>query len=383
MADTLQFTKAALEALAPAAKVLEVRDAKQPGLILRVTPAGSKTFYFYRWTKGAAKRHLIGRFPGITIERARDMAKRYDANVAEGGDPTARRGAAKVGQTLDDLFEWWAAAHGIRKASATRDRQQYELYVRPVLGARRAAEVTRGELRELHATIGQRAPVAANRVLALVRAVYNRALDDEVLQGANPATRIKPFQELARDRRLTRAEADALFVALAATDSQQLRDLVLLLLFTGQRKTNVMAMRWEQLDLDAALWRIPKTKNGRPQLVPLLDAELAILRRRKANVVGPWVFPGRGDGGATGHLVEPKNGWRGVLKRAKLDGTDLRMHDLRRSLGSFMVDTGASLEVIGKTLGHQSPAATSIYARLSLEPVKEAKARALAAMTCG
>jgi integrase len=378
MAETFQFTKEKLEELEKAApgKTYEVRDQGVPGLILRVTAAGGKTFYFYRWTDGKAARHMIGKFPDVTIVLARRKAKEMTGQVATGQNPS--EDTKRDEWTFSELFDWWEKHHASRKKSGDRDREQYDLHLKS-LGRRRLSDIKRSDLRELHADLGKRAPVAANRVMALARAMFNRAIAEEVFDGANPAQWIKPFPELARDRVLSRDEADKLFASLEACDSQQLRDLIQILLFTGQRKNNVLAMAWVDVDLDEKVWRVPMTKNGKPVLVPLLDAEMVILERRKKSVQSKWVFPGR-TGGATGHLVEPKNGWKVIVKRAGLEGTDLRMHDLRRSLGSFMVNSGATLNVIGKTLGHKSQAATEIYARLSLEPVKEAKAKALEAM---
>jgi integrase len=88
-----------------------------------------------------------------------------------------------------------------------------------------------------------------------------------------------------------------------------------------------------------------------------------------------WVFPGDG---ITGHIVEPKNGWRSFLKKTGLK--DLRMHDLRRTLGSYMAMNNQSLQIIGKVLGHKSHTATQIYSRLATDPLKHAMETAQASM---
>lgn len=111
-------------------------------------------------------------------------------------------------------------------------------------------------------------------------------------------------------------------------------------------------------------------------VVPLVELAVAILQGRLETSTGsPWVFPGRSK---TGHLVEPKSAWKRICKRAGLE--DVRIHDLRRTLGSWQVATGASLPVIGKTLGHTQPKTTQIYARLQLDPVRQAVEAATAAM---
>ncbi len=118
------------------------------------------------------------------------------------------------------------------------------------------------------------------------------------------------------------------------------------------------------------------TKNGTAQTLPLEAAEIEILKRRKRDSEAPWVFPASRS--ASGHFNKPDAGWKRILDRAGIK--DLRIHDLRRSLGSWMVDTGASLAVIGKALNHQSQTTTAIYARLSHQTVREAKSRAIGAM---
>lgn len=125
------------------------------------------------------------------------------------------------------------------------------------------------------------------------------------------------------------------------------------------------------------MWTIPaaKAKAGEVIRIPLSSVALQILENRKLTSASEWVFPGRGK---SGHLEEPKTAWKRILKRAEL--TDLRLHDLRRTLGSWQAATGASLPIIGKSLGHKSLAATQIYARLDLDPVRAAVNKATSAM---
>jgi integrase len=135
-------------------------------------------------------------------------------------------------------------------------------------------------------------------------------------------------------------------------------------------------MRWDEVNLDEGVWRIPLTKNGEPQNVTLSPEALAVLKgRREVSGKDDFVFPGRG---ARGHLVEPKKGWARVLQRAGI--TNLRIHDLRRTLGSWQAKTGASLAIIGKSLNHKSHQSTAIYARLDLDPVRHSVNTATAAM---
>ncbi len=135
-------------------------------------------------------------------------------------------------------------------------------------------------------------------------------------------------------------------------------------------------MKWIDLDLLARYWRIPETKSGSVVVVPLVAPAVAILENRRKSANGcPWVFPGHRKGD---HLRSPKDSWERILKAAKLD--NLRPHDLRRSLGSWMAGQNVSLTIIGKVLGHKTPQATMIYSRLAMDPQRHAMDAATNAM---
>src|SRR5262249_48005538 len=157
------------------------------------------------------------------------------------------------------------------------------------------------------------------------------------------------------------------FFAALELEDQIFQDFFLLLLLTGARRGNLQSLRFEQISFEQSTIRFPETKNGQPLTVHLATEAIEILRRRQSETSGnPWVFPG-GRKNPRGHLNSPKGAWARVLAAAGLE--DLRMHDLRRTLGSWSASTGASLPIIGKALGHKNVATTQVYARLSLNPV--------------
>jgi integrase len=216
--------------------------------------------------------------------------------------------------------------------------------------------------------------VTANRAIQLLKRLFNFARIEP-----NPAAgrAVKYFRESTRDRFLQPAELPRLFRALDEAD-ELIRDFILLSLFTGQRRSNVQSMRWDEIDLSGRLWTIPgeKTKAHLPISVPLTQAAMDILMRRQSSCVdSPYVFPGDG---ASGHLVEPKTAWKSIRKRAGI--VNLTLHDLRRSMASWMAIRGTSLPIIGKALGHKSPTATAIYSRLTMDPVRHGVDAATAAM---
>jgi integrase len=186
---------------------------------------------------------------------------------------------------------------------------------------------------------------------------------------------IRKFPEKSRDRFLQASELPRFFKALNEEPNETLRDYIFISLLTGARRSNVLSMRWNELNLEQGTWKIPRTKTGDSQTVTLTTEAIEILKARKKETSSVFVFPGSG---RTGHLVEPKTGWRRILERAGIK--DLRIHDLRRTLGSWQAITGSSLPIIGKSLNHKNASTTQIYARLNLDPVRESVQKATVAM---
>ena len=375
------FTKDKIKALKKpdAGKRDRYHDTECRGLVLKITDADVRTFCLYLKVNGKVYERAIGRFEDTPIPLARQRADALRVQLLSGNDPKVISDRERKTQTFEALFQWYLDAPGKRRKDSTRAHYEwlYEKHLEAI-ASKRAGAINRAQIRDLHEDLTKNhGSYVANRALALISAVYNKAIKEELLPGPNPAAGIERNVEEARENRLMSSQAAAFLTALESYPDEDARDFFTLCLMTGARKSNVMAMRWADVSLIDAVWRIPETKNGRPITIPLLDAELEILARRQAKYPGEWVFPGNGK---TGHLVEPKKAWRAILKAAGITFGEIRIHDLRRTLGSFMVDTGASLPMIGKALGHKSHGSTSIYARLALDPLREAKAKAHAEM---
>jgi integrase len=315
----------------------------------------------------------LGGFPEITVDDARREASKYLAEMAKGINPASSHRRRKEEATIKDLFANWLERHAKpHKKTWAEDQRQYDAYLEKWKN-RKLTTITKADVQALHASMGKNhGTYTANRLLALIRAMFNKA-DDLGFEGTNPAIKVKPFKEESRDRFLQPEELPRLFRALSAERNTIFRDFVLLALFTGARSSNVRAMRWDELDLERAEWRIPDTKAGRPQVVYLPEPALRLLRDRKAIASGsPWVLPAHGK---TGHITEVKNGWKRLLERAGIK--NLRVHDLRRTLGSYQAINGASLAIIGASLGHSQPTTTQVYARLTNTAVAESVKKAV------
>lgn len=380
--NKINFTKGAIDdlSLPEAGKRDTYHDLKTNGLQLRVTSNGVKTFSLFRRVKnGSPERVTLGRYPDMTPEQARKEATRLNGLLVQGINPNDDARALKTETTLQELFDEFLKhrrnKRGAFLSEITKRSYRYDfgLYLEK-WGKRKLSEFKDTDFGKLHAEIGKKHPTTANRVIAMASSLFSYAAEHKLFKGKNPAHGIKKFSENKRKRFLQSDELPAFFKALADEPNDTFRDYFLIALLTGARRSNVLEMAWKGVNLERAEWCIPVTKNGEPQTVTLSPEAVEILRSRQG-CHDVWVFPGAG---ATGHIVEPKKAWRRVLDRAGLD--DLRIHDLRRTLGSWQAKTGASLVIVGKSLNHKSPSTTAIYAQLDLEPVRESVERATGAM---
>ena len=373
MAETQHFTQKWLETLLPKEKAYLVRDDEITGLVVKVYPTGSKTFFLNVRIGRTVDMFKLGLWPDLNVAMVREKARKMRADLAQGKNPKAEK---REGVTVGEFFPVYMDRHGSQHKSARKNQSLFVRFVKQWENYR-LADITRAKVESLHRAIGKETPVQSNRVLQLLSSMFNQAILWGYLKTENPCKGIRKFKEKSRDRFLSGEELARFFEALDLTENPAFKDYILLSLFTGARKSNVLSMRWKNIDFERSVWKIPGelSKNGDPMQIPLGPDVLDILRRRRADTSSVFVLPGPG---ATGHYTTPRHAWETLLKRAKLE--DFRIHDLRRSMGSWMTIGGASLPIVGKALGHKTSQATSIYARLNLDPVRAAMNQAVEAM---
>jgi integrase len=352
-------------------------DAGCDNLALCITASGNKTFYRTGRIGGRMVRMKIGRFPTFSVDNARAACQVINGDVARGDDPHETGLAKRRAATLKNLFDLWIDRAKLRKKTWEADKWMFEKYFDP-LASRKISHIRPSDVAAWHQKLGtDSGKTTANRCKWLLSTLYNYA-PKIGYEGANPVKGVENFPEVSRDRFLLPGEMQSFFSAVVAED-QPWRDFFLTMLLTGQRKSNVCSMRWDEIDLKSAVWTVPaaKAKAGKPIPVALSPPVYAILCRRRAEIgdENPWVFPGDS---AEGRIVDPKKAWARVLTISGID--NLRMHDLRRSLGSWQAALGASLAIIGKSLGHADLSSTQVYARLQLDPVRESVTKASQAM---
>lgn len=349
-------------------------DLKEKSLVLDVKNTGSKSFYLYRRINGTPERIFLGIFPDTTIEQARKLASQKKGEIASGINPKDKITAIKKEVTFGFMFEEFMERYSKKhKRSWIYDDREVKRFL-PHWFNRKASSISKQEVQVLHEKMHEENGLyQANRILERIRAIYNKHIEWG-WNGSNPTIGIKKFKEQSRDRFIQPDELPKFFEALNEELNTTARDYIWISLLTGARKSNVLAMRWDEIHFTRKEWRIPETKNGEPVTLPLAEPVIKILSARAKE--SEFVFPSTES--VTGHIQDPQKAWRRILKKANIK--DLRIHDLRRTLGSWQVATGASLSVIGKSLGHKTQAATAIYARLNLDPVRDSVNKAATAM---
>ncbi len=357
----------------PASGQVLVRDSELRGFALRVT-RGSKSFVLEKRIRGRMRRFTLGPYGPLTVEQARMLASTRIGEIARGEDPAEIRHTRIHEPTFADLTEWYEQRHLPRKRSARDDRSMLAMHLTE-FRARKLSDITRNDIVVLHGAIGKTAPYRANRVVALLRKMFNLAKDWGLFAGENPATRIQFFKEVSRDRFLHPDELPRVFAAIAEESDIRVRAAFLTALLTGARREEVLTMRWENLNLERAEWRIPHTKADRPHVLPLVKPLVTMLKQLPRESEHAYVYSGRN---GSGHRVNMKRAWQRI--RAKAGLTDVRFHDLRRTTGSWLASSGESLSVIGKVLNHSSVSTTAIYARMNLNPIRQALERNAAKM---
>jgi len=371
-----KLTVRSVEAVAPSFKDVIIWDKDVPGFGLKVTPAGKRTYFlYYRTRENQQRRPAIGSAQALKPEAARAIAKRWLAEVAQGLDPSLTRSQDRAAPNVSTLCDRYLDEHAQTRKKATSIRNDQRLikdHIRPALGSKKVAAVTRADIAALHNGMRD-TPYYANRMLALASKMFGLSERWGVRpDGSNPAKNIDRFNEEKRERYLSPSEVQRLWEVLNSDAGRKVASAsalaaIKLLMLTGRRLTEVLTLEWQWIDLDARLMRLPDTKTG-ALTVSLNTSATALLRElREASVDARFVIPGMVKGRALVNLQKP---WRAVRALAKLD--DVRLHDLRHTFASVGAGMGMSLPMLGRLLGHSQAATTSRYAHLAQAPVRSA-----------
>jgi integrase len=394
---------------APATGYVIYSDGEIDGFGLRVTAAGQRSFVLsYRPLPGSKqRRYTIGKYPDdYSATTARFKAVELRQGIREGQDPfleqqrrmreaVEEQARAKTIKQLSDAFLNLHVRH-LRPKTQSEYRAILNNHVLPSIGNIRANTVSRGDIAGIHSAL-RATPYLANRVLAVVSAMFGWAKAHDGTQEQNwgvtenPAERLSRCHEEQRERWLTPEEMERFAAALEEypekhtaalecsekqrvhmkDEAKRICDAIRLVMVTGSRKSEVLCATWSEFDLKRAIWRKPShhTKQKRQQHLPLSEDGVLLLQSITRNG-NDLVFPGRM---SNEPFKDIKGAWGEICKLAKIK--NLRIHDLRHNYASYLVSNGVSLQVVGKLLGHTQPQTTWRYAHVADHALREATNR--------
>lgn len=359
---------------------IDYYDEKVVGLSLKVLASSHKAFYIrYRDERGKLVERKLGSATVMKLADARKAANDILSQVARGEDPFEKRRTLKQVPTFAEFVATAYMPHikGYKRSWDT-DECLLRNHILPALGKLHLDEIKRQHLIEVFSQHREtHKPGSTNRVVILCRYIFNCALKWEV-EGVirNPTAGIELYPENnKRERYLKDDEALRLFEALEASPNPLLPFIVAMLLLTGARKREVLDAKWEDLNLDKRLWRIEFNKTGQTRHVPLSQGMLSLLEKLPRREGNEYLFPSPKTGKP---FVSIFNSWNTARHNAGLK--DVRIHDLRHSFASYLINQGHSLYEVQKLLGHTQVKTTQRYAHLSNESLLNAADSAAASV---
>ena len=371
----LTISKQSVDGLSVEGKEAVFWDRELPGFGVRVYPSGSKIYVAQSRGPSGIRRVSLGRHGEITAEEARKQAASAVARIKQGEDPVAK--PLERTFTVADLAERYMEAHVKVHCNAhTQGIYAGSLrnHVLPALGTKAVAAVGRAEVAAFHYRLRE-TPRAANRALMVLSKMYSLAEAWGMAPASgNPCRFVLRYKEGRRERFLTEEEYRRVGRALRELEAEgpgpaQAAAALRLLMLTGCRLSEVLTLRWSDVDRKSGELRLRDAKTG-ARMVPLTPAALEVLAGITRVRRSPWVFPARR---RDRHLSTLTGYWHRVRERAEVE--DVRIHDLRHSFASRALALGLALPMIGRLLGHTDIGSTARYAHLSRDAEKIAVAR--------
>jgi integrase len=346
------------------------------GFGCRVTSAGAKSFIlnYRRKSDGLERRTTLGSYPDWGTASAREEAKRLKRKIDAGGDPVGQHQESRAAATMADLCVRFEREYLPRKRASTARsyRQQIAVDIIPPLGRMKVAAVSYDDVDALHRKISARAPIHANRVMALLSRIFSLAIRWK-MRADNPVRGIERNSENKRQRYLTGSELERLSMALTELKDQGAANAVRLLLLTGCRRGELLAAKWADIKWEDGAWLKPgaTTKQRTDHRVPLSAAAIELLTEMRARAgESEYLFPAK----FTPHRLDIDDAWNALRKAADLPG--VRAHDLRHTYASVLASRGLSLPIIGSLLGHTTAQTTLRYSHLMDDPLRAATEKA-------
>jgi integrase len=322
----LKLTKTTLDSAQPDQKDYELRDTTIPGFLLKVTPTGRKIFMIaYVARNGQRRKPAIGRFGEITVEQARSIAQDWLADVRKGNDPSAERSAARQAPTVSELFDRFISdySESRNKPSTVQSNRGYgKTHIVPAIGALKTPDVTRADISALMKRMAN-SPTNANRVLAVVRKMFNMA---EVWgmrpDGSNPCRHVPKYPERGKTRLIIDAELRRLYEYLDRADAEGLEHPFITLAIRLQfafaaRMSEIIELEWAWIDTENRRVEWPDSKTG-GMSKPMSAEAIRLFETAPRLETSPFVCPSIFDPTMPMSKHTYYTGWKRILERAKL-----------------------------------------------------------------
>jgi integrase len=345
-------------------------DRSQKGFLLEVRQSGGKTYY-QRFTdgKGRERQFKIGPTDALTLSQARRKGRQVVAEVLLGADPQIRRKQQRLIPRFEQFVrEQYLPFIKSSKETWKTDETILRIHILPALGRSTLDEISTQNVLQLINQLREKgyAPGTMNRVLVIIRYIFNLARKWKV-PGAleNPASGLSAGPDAQKNRFLTEIETHRLVRSLEQDENQIAARAILLLLLTGARRNEITHAKWTHFEPVSRTLLVPKAKSGKPRRIALNGAAISLLSSWERK--GEYIFPSPLTGRPPASLWFP---WDRIRKRADLQ--ELRLHDLRHSFASFLVNRGLSLYVVQHLLGHAHARTTERYAHLAPQTLTEA-----------
>jgi integrase len=372
---------------APATGNRIVYDSEVKGFGCRITAAGAKSFILNYRAGGRERRYTIGSFPDWSVVAARNEASQLKREIDRGRDPMAEREHDRQAPAMTDLCARYLAEHvDIHNKPRTRveNRRMVEQIIKPRLGRLKVEAVDREDVMRLHREMG-RTPRQANHVLSLLSKMMNLA---EVWRmrpdGTNPCRHVQRYAETKRERFLSAAELERVGAALRAAEAEgairpEVAACIRFLALTGCRLSEAVSLTWDVIDSKASVWRLAEAKAG-ARIVPLGAPALALLASLGrsdgqvfASADGKPVTDNVIERAWIGEKAQPKHrkvARPGIRDRAGIP--DVRVHDLRHTMGTYAGGAGLNAFMVRDLLGHKTMSMAGRYVSRNADPLRAA-----------
>ena len=354
-------------------------DTHTRNLVFEIRASGGGTFYKkYLNNRGKTRWFRLGNSRDLTLQQVRVLADKISNQLALGNDPCEEKAAIRstptFAQFIDEQYMPYVKSY---KRSWDTDVSLLKNHLLPRFGKRYMDEITRQDIVKMHADrkASGAAAGSANRLLIMMRYIFNLAVRWEVPGiKANPTKGVPLMEENNKmERYLSVDEAERLYVAVCKSENTMLKYIVPMLILTGARKREVLDAKWEDFDLGRRIWRISISKSGKARHVPISDGALNVLASMPRKV--EWAFANPGTGKP---YVSIFCAWNTARKSAGL--SDVRVHDLRHSFASLLINSGRTLYEVQHILGHTQVKTTQRYAHLSQDTLLAAANSATTAL---